>query len=268
MDTVDTRDIYRARDDLGSLWTNFEETLVPETAQLLNTAYTLIVIVPRENNLSTQLTPILIDENIENSERTNYIRRFLIETMVGLLMDMGVVINKEYVDLDSLKDLINILDTLYTTDQVEDVLGIIYILDNETYSNKDKLITTIVKTLELDEEGQLEYIIEDVSADVIKGLYIGFGAIDIDDVDYLNPEVRDRIRKNRLFLQGTLASQHITNGGGVGFSFEAYTNLFINEIGIILIKDKEQYFKEVLALLLISSETTGEIENIFEQLAK
>lgn len=267
-DYIDITDYKAASDDLQSIWLNFEDSLRYEQTIPLNTAYNLISITLKENSLSNFITTILSDNNTTLATKHQLIIKTLLEALVEVLSSMGIILNPEYIDISSLPDLNNILNTLFSTDDIDDVLGLINILDNETFDNKDKLINVIVKTLDLEDEGNLPYIIESVSADVIKGLYIGLGAINIDDGDYVNPEVASRIRKNKTFLAGTLAGNHIINGGGVGASYIALSNLFINELGQILLDNKKQYYKEILSICLISSMTPIEIEEGFEVMIK
>lgn len=267
-DYIDIREYRAAVDDLQSLWLNFEDSLRYEQTIPLNTAYNLISITLRENSLSAFMTTILSDNNTTLSTKHQLIIKTLLEALVELLSSMGIILNKDYIDISSLDDLNNILNMLYSTDDVDDVLGLIDILDNDTFDNKDKLISAIVKTFDLDDEGNLPYIIEDVSADVIKGLYIGLGALTIDDGDYVNPDVAKRIKKNKTFIGGTLAGDHILNGGGAGVSYVALTNLLVNELGVILLEDKARYYKEILAICLISSMTSIEIQEGYEVLIK
>lgn len=267
-DYVDITDYKAAQDDLGSLWLNFEECLLVEQAIVFNTAYNLISVTLKENALPPLLTTILSDNNIDTPTRINTVRRTLIEGMVELLCEMGIIIDKDYVTLDSMQELCNILNVMYSTDEIEDVLGLIDILDNETYDNKEKLITVIKRWLDLDDDGDMQYLIDDVSGETIKGLYIGLGVLTIDDADYINPDVAKRIKANKTFLGGTLAGSHVLNGGGIGMSFEVLSNLFINELGICLANDKKQYLNEIMGLLLISSQTNNEIQSGYEALIK
>lgn len=259
-----------ATEDMGALWLNFTDLLIPEQADILNRAYDLVTLSLNENMLSVTVSTILIDESLETTNQVNLIKKTLLDAVVEILTKMGVIINVDFVDLDELTPLSDILDVLYSTDQIDDVLGLIDILDNETYDNKDKLIQVILRFLQKEsfESDSLDYIIEEVSGDVIKGLYIGLGVYTVEDGDYINPDIAKRIKANKEFLQGTRANTHILDGGGVGLSYEIYTKLFINDIAVFLTDSTKRYMEEMMAICLISSLTNVEIEDGFESLIK
>lgn len=265
---IDRTGLTAARDDLGSVWENFEDGLIPEQADQLNYAYNLISAGFKENSLSLMISTFLIDENIESATRINLIRRTLITGIIELLNQVGIIIDLDYVTLDSLAALSVVLDTLYQTERVEDVYGVMDILDNETYDNKDKLIATIntVMGLEETDDSELLYLIQEVSGDTIKGLYLGLDESDDDNGDYLNPDIARRIKANRTFLTGTLAASHIVNGGQAGLPYLTLFRLLIDKMEPVILDDKRRYLKEILAICLISSMTSHEIEEGYEEM--
>lgn len=263
-DYIDFTQIYAARDDLGTTWLDFEDTLVREQAIIFNTAYNLISLSLKENSLSTIITTILNDEEIDLNNKIIVIRKTLVEGLIELSRQLGIILNLDYIDLDSLQSLCEIINTLISLDGSDDVLGLTYILDNETYDNKDKLIECIIRVNGLDDEGMLPYMIEEVSGSTIKGLYYGLNQFDIEDGEYVNPDITRRIKQNKLFLAGTLAENHIINGGGVGLEFSLLMNHFIHQLSPLLMGDKKAYLKEILGLCLISSLTSVEIQEGFE----
>lgn len=269
-DFVNMDELNVAYTDMGSLWLNFTDGVIPEQADIINRAYNLISLVLKENALPTIISTILIDENMEISNKVNLVKKSLLDGMVELLSEMGIIFNLDFIGLDELTPLSDILDVLYSTDEIDDVLGLIDILDNETFDNKDKLIRVILRFLQKEsfESDSFDYIIEEVSGDVIKGLYIGLGVYTVEDGDYINPDIARRIRANKEFLEGKLANRHILNGGGVGLSYEVYTKLFINDIAEYLTDSSHRYMEEMMGICLISSLTNIEIEEGFEAMIK
>ncbi|MGL4382903.1 MAG: hypothetical protein ACRCTA_04215, partial [Bacilli bacterium] len=84
--------------------------------------------------------------------------------------------------------------------------------------------------------------------------------------DIIEPSLAKRIRLNKELLKGTLAHEHINNGGCPGVSFSALNNIFINELGNLMIGDMSIYFKNMLALMLISGLTNKQILESYEVL--
>lgn len=267
-DYIDFAQIYAARDDLGTTWLDFEDALVKEQAIIFNAAYNLISLSLKENSLSTIIMTILNDEEIDLNNKIIVIRKTLVEGLVELARQLGIILNLEYVDLNSLQSLCEIINTLISLNESDDVLGLTYILDNETYDNKDKLIEIVVRVNGLDDEGMLPYMIEEVSGSTIKGIYYGLNQFDIEDGDYVNPDITRRIKQNKLFLAGTLAERHILNNGGTGLEFSILVNHFITPLTPLLVHDKKAYLKEILGLCLISSLTNVEIKEGFETTIK
>lgn len=269
-DYVDITNTKVAVDELGELWLNFEECLVPETAIIFNTSYNLITLAVRESTLPLDITTLLIDETQDVPNLVNGVREIFLIFLCDVLVEMGIIIDKDHVDGDSLPYLNNILNVIYSTDGSDDVMGLLWVLENETYTNKDRLVEVIKRLYDLDDDEAYPDIIGDVSADVIKGLMMALGADrdEGDDKEYMNPEIVKRVRDNRPFIKGTFAEEHILNGGVVGLSYEALSNMFINDIAKIMAEQKKDYYKQILALLVISSMTNEQIESGYEAMIK
>lgn len=258
-----------ATEDLGELWTNFENCNGPETTKLFNTAYNLIASAVQDSGLSDDINIKLIDETLDIPQLVNEIRNIFLMHLVDLANTIGIIIDKEYVDSNSLPDLILILNTITQTDIEEDSMGLLYVLDNETLDNKDKYIKLITKINSLDDEGMLPYIIKSVSSDVIKGIYIGLGGMDEDDKEYINEDVAIRIKNNKEFLKSTLGGEHIIDGGIVGLPFESLSRIFDDRLASTLLNNGLiDYFKQTLSLSIISSMTDNEIKEGFEVMIK
>ena len=128
---IDLGDRNLAVENLGDMWQDFAARLMPEAAILFKDAYNLISISLPENGNDIQITNILIDETLETSDTVMHIRKLLIDSIVDCLQMMGIIIDYDYVSPDSLKDLVHILDTIYTLDGLDDLMQLVEILDDE-----------------------------------------------------------------------------------------------------------------------------------------
>lgn len=258
-----------AIDELGDSWKHFEQLLTPETATLFNATYNLITLAVKECSLSLDITDLFVDESLDTSSLVNSVRELFIKYVVDILGNMGIIIDKDKVSLSSLPILNSILNIVFILDDCEDVMGLIYVLENQELSPKEQLVTVIQKVYDLNDSEDYNDIIRDCSSDVIKGLLIGLGVLNIDDSDeYINPFIANRIKSNLSFLKGTLAEKHIKDGGGVGLSYDSLHKLYINDLAIVTTNDTKQYFKEIIGLLIISSLTNEEIEEGYESMIK
>lgn len=269
-DYIDDTNLKVAIDELGDLWFSFEECLVPETAIIFNKSYNLIVMSVKDCALSLDISTLLVDESQDIPSVVNNIRETFLVYLVDILTNMGIMIDKEHVDPDSLPYLNTILETIYTTDGMEDVMGLIYVLENETFTNKERVIEVIKRVHDLDDDEVYPDLIRDISADVVKGLMMGLGADTdaTDDREVANEEVTKRVKANREFLKGTLAATHVINNGAMGLSYQVLSDMFINDLAKLIVGEKRDYYKNILAMLLISSMTNEEIESGYEGMIK
>lgn len=267
-DYIDDTNLKVAIDELGDLWFSFEECLVPETAIIFNKSYNLIVMAVKDSALSLDISAILTDGTQDIPSVVNNVRETFLVYMCDILNNMGIIIDKEYVDGDTLPYFNVILDTIYLTDGMDDVMGLIYVLENETFTNKERVIEVIKRIHDLDDDEIYPDLIRDVSADVIKGLLMGLGADKEDDREVANEEVIRRVKKNREFLKGTLAGTHVINNGPMGLSYQVLSDMFINELAKLIVGEKKDYYKNILGMLVISSMTDEEIESGYEAMIK
>lgn len=258
---IDLGDRNLAVENLGEMWQDFAARLMPEAAILFKDAYNLISISLPENGNDIQITNILIDESLETSDTIMHIRKLLIDSIVDCLQMMGIIIDYDYISPDSLKDLVHILDTIYTLDGMDDLMQLVEILDDELIDAKERFIRVIEK---VDPDYDLEnfpYMIKEVSPNVTKGILIGLNILDNDDTEYMEPTIKRRVQTNKEFLKETLGWEHIINGGASTLSLEVLMTLFVSDLGIKLTENKLDYFKNVLSLMLISDLTDGQIKS-------
>lgn len=258
---IDLGDRNLAVENLGEMWQDFAARLMPEAAILFKDAYNLISISLPENGNDIQITNILIDESLETSDTIMHIRKLLIDSIVDCLQMMGIIIDYDYVSPDSLKDLVHILDTIYTLDGMDDLMQLVEILDDELIDAKERFIRVIERVEPDYDLENFPYMIKEVSPNVTKGILIGLNILDNDDTEYMEPTIKRRVQANKEFLKETLAWEHITKGGASTLSLEVLMTLFVSDLGIKLTENKLDYFKQVLSLMLISDLTDGQIKS-------
>lgn len=258
---IDLGDRNLAVENLGDMWQDFAARLMPEAAILFKDAYNLISISLPENGNDIQITNILIDESLETSDTVMHIRKLLIDSIVDCLQMMGIIIDYDYVSPDSLKDLVHILDTIYTLDGMDDLMQLVEILDDELIDAKERFIRVIERVEPDYDLESFPYMIKEVSPNVTKGILIGLNILDNDDTEYMEPTIKRRVQANKEFLKETLAWEHITKGGASTLSLEVLMTLFVSDLGIKLTENKLDYFKQVLSLMLISDLTDGQIKS-------
>ncbi len=258
---IDLGDRNLAVENLGEMWQDFAARLMPEAAILFKDAYNLISISLPENGNDIQITNILIDESLETSDTVMHIRKLLIDSIVDCLQMMGIIIDYDYVSPDSLKDLVHILDTIYTLDGMDDLMQLVDILDDELIDAKERFIRVIERVEPNYDLENFPYMIKEVSPNVTKGILIGLNILDNDDTEYMEPTIKRRVQANKEFLRETLAWEHITKGGASTLSLEVLMTLFVSDLGIKLTENKLDYFKQVLSLMLISDLTDSQIKS-------
>lgn len=174
---IDLGDRNLAVENLGEMWQDFAARLMPEAAILFKDAYNLISISLPENGNDIQITNILIDESLETPDTVMHIRKLLIDSIVDCLQMMGIIIDYDYVSPDSLKDLVHILDTIYTLDGMDDLMQLVEILDDELIDAKERFIRVIERVEPNYDLENFPYMIKEVSPNVTKGILIGLNIL-------------------------------------------------------------------------------------------
>lgn len=262
-DVIDIENEDFALSDIGEMWADFCLTCSEQSAIQFKTAYNLITLSFPDNNLGNDITNILIDESIETVDKVSHVRKILIYGLIDCLNVLGITIDLDYTEPNSLKDISLILDTLYTADGFEDVLSLNTILENEELDSKGRFIE-VIKKLYPDYDAEcFDYLIKDVTPIVIKGILVGLNILSSDDDEYLEPSLKKRMVNNKVFLKGTLAERHIIDGGGFGLELENLTRMLVNELGQEMVNSPEKYLKEILGLMIIANLSDVQIESQF-----
>lgn len=256
-------------ENLGEYWEDFIARCIPEHGTLYNESYNLIAISFPDSFIDNTLTQLFIDEGLDTSELMAHVRLLFINTLCDALQMMGIYVDKDYIDMNSLEELKCILDTIYLADGLTDLIGLVDVLQSEEMETIERFIRTVRLVSPEYEFNDMESYIKDVSPNVIRGLLIGLNIIDEDDTTYVDHTVKARIKENKAFLIGTFGGSHIVNGGQAGLDIDAYMRLFTNELAMALVdNNKQSFLSQVLSLMVISSLSDQQIVGQFSSLVE
>lgn len=255
-------------ENLGEMWNDFILRCTPEQAKLFNESYNLITISFPDSYIDSTLTHLFIDESMDTSDLMAAVRELFINTVIDALQIMGIIIDKDYVEMNSLSLLNQVLDTIYLADGITDLIGLADLLNYEDWTAKDRFIGVMKMISPENDYELLDYIVSDVSINTIRGLLVGINVIDEDDKKFVDPQLTKRVKANKPLLLQTLAFKHINDGGGLGQNIDTYLNLFINDLGTILMEGAPGYMKHVLGLMIISNLTDAQIHKQFNTLSE
>lgn len=267
-DMIDLTNADLGIENLGEIWKDFTERCTPEQAKLFTESYNLIAISFPESFIDSTLTHLFADDGLDTSDLMAHVRLLFINTICDALQMMGIFVDKDYMDMNSLEAIKRILDTIYLFDGMTDLIGLVDVLNNESLDCKERFISVVRMTHGQFPFDDMESYIREVSTNTIRGIMIGLNIIDEDNTVWVDHVLRQRIQDNKQWLIGTLANEHITNGGGIGLEIENYLKLFHSKLALSLINSPLDYLKQVLSLMIISSLTDGQISGQFHALTE
>lgn len=265
---IDLTNVDLGVENLGEMWEDFIARCAPEHATLFNESYNLIALSFPDSFIDSTLTHYFIDEGLETAEVIAHVRQLFIDSIIDALQIMGIIVDKDYIEMNSLEELKNVLDTIYLFDGLTDLIGLVDILRDEEMDCRDRFIAVVQKTQPQYDMSNMEYFIKDVSPNVIRGILIGLNLIDEDDDTEVDHVIRDRIRNNKTFIAPLFGGMHVSNGGGVGQVIDAYMKLFMSDLARVLVENKFLYLQHVLSLMLISSLSDAEINGQYHALVE
>lgn len=267
-DMIDLTNVDLGVENMGEMWVDFIARCTPYQATLFNESYNLIAISFPESFIDNTLNQLFIDETLDTSELMAHVRVLLINTIIDALQMMGIIIDKDFIELNSLVELKSILDTIYLFDGLTDLLGLVEVLNNEEQDCKDRFIQVVEMTQPQYDISNAMYFIKEVSPNTIRGILIGLNVIDEDDATYVDHTIRDRIKANKVWLGGTLGGKHIIEGGGGGQLIDGYLKIFMSDLAKDLATNPFDYLKNVLSLMLISALSDAAIHGQFSSLVE
>lgn len=267
-DMIDLTNTDLGVENLGEMWQDFISRCTPEHGTLFNESYNLIALSFPNSFVDSTLMHMFVDESIDTSDLMAHVRKLFIDSIIDCLQIMGIIIDKDYLEMNHLNELKIILDTIYLADGMTDLIGLVDVLNDSEMEPKERFIEVVALAQPQYDLEQLPYIIKDVSTNVIRGLLIGLNIIDEDDNEWIDPTLQKRIKANKISLAGTLAGKHIIDGGGVGLVMESYMDLFTSDLGVMLIESTRLYMTNVLGLMLISSLTDDQIHAQYNSLVE
>lgn len=263
---IDLTNVDLGVENMGEMWSDFIVRCTPEQAILFNESYNLIAISFPESFIDNTLTQMFIDEALDTSELIAHVRTLFLETLLDTLQMMGIKVDRDFIEMNHLRDIKCILDTIYLFDGLTDLLGLVDIINNEEMDCKERFIAIVRMTQPQFDLDDMESYIEEVSANTLRGILIGINVIDEDDTEHVDHTIRDRIRANRQWLVGTLGEQHIVDGGGPGQNIDGYMKIFMSSLANLLVTDPMAYLRNVLSLMLVSNLSDAEIDGQFASL--
>lgn len=265
---IDLTNVDLGIENLGEMWEDFIARCIPEQATLFNESYNLITLSFPDNFIDSTITHMLVDEAMDTSDLMAHMRLLFINSIIDALQIMGIIVDKDYLEMNSLEELKNVLDTIFVFDGLTDLIGLVDVLNNEEMDCKERFIQVVNMTQPQFDMSNMDYFIKDVSPNVIRGILIGLNIIDEDDTVYMDHTIKTRIKNNKMFLSGTFGGQHIINGGGVGQVIDGYMKLFMSDLAKVLVEDKLAYLRYVLSIMLISSLSDDQIIGQFNSLVE
>lgn len=267
-DMIDLTNVDLGVENLGEMWVDFIARCTPHQATLFNESYNLIAISFPESFIDSTLNQMFIDESLDTSELMAHVRMLFIDTIIDALQMMGILIDKDYIELNSLSELKSVLDTVYLFDGLTDLLGLVQILNDEEQDCKDRFIQIVQMTQPQYDMSNMEYFIKEVSPNTIRGILIGLNIIDEDDTEWVDHTIRDRIKMNKIWLGDTYGGQHIINGGGVGLNIDGYLKVFMSDLAKDMATSPYSYLKNILSLMIISSLSDEQIHGQYSSLVE
>ncbi|AEV89528.1 putative virion structural protein [Pseudomonas phage OBP] len=268
-DMIDLTNVDLGAENLGDMWLDFIARVHPAQATLFIESYNLITLSFPDSYIDSTLEHLFIDEGLDTADLIAHVRKLFIDTFIDALQIMGIIIDKDFLTMDHLEPLKIVIDTIYLFDGMTDLIGLVDVLDDDEADCKERFLK-IVRLTQPQYENKLddmEYFIEDVSMNTIRGIKIGLNLIDEDDDQVLDHVLKQRIIRNKQFLVKTFAGTHIANGGGVGLNIDVYFTLFANELALSLVDEEPiVYLGMVLSLMIISDLSDKEIFGQFTAL--
>lgn len=248
-------------ENLGLEWVKLLSSQHEELATLFRNAYNLIMEATPNDDFNIKLTNILIREDIVAAEKVLLIRKELVVKITIILQLMGVTVDKDYIDLNSLSVLYKIFNSFYLLNGIDDVIGVSDIIENTHQTAKDRFIE-ILELLYLEDLDELNDIIEYVEPNVLRGILIGLQFLDEDSNDYIDPSLKTRITNNVNYIINTLGHRYIKDGGTIGLKSEHMLTFFECDLTNIIMESKPEYIKNLISVLIISSASDEEIVKI------
>lgn len=242
----------------GNSWVEFSETIPPVHVETHENGIAIILEAFPDSLLPTQIIELVVDEQLDAQMRSVALRHVIYQNISELINKMGVVLNKDYLEIHHLPLLYQIAEFMFRVTEIEDSFQTVMpqLLASDTHP-KYRFINALAKVIFDEEEpdiSELEYIIDDVSEVTLKDLCDSIAQVDNQDIPPEN--IIDRVVAAREALDGSLGFQHVRNGGGLGSPIDSYMNFFNPELSALLgaesLESFVEYGKHVISLYLIS----------------
>lgn len=267
---------------VGGSWSEFKNMLTEAQSKVLIDGFNLILLssipefdfeTPYDNYnipdtvVTTAIQDILIADDLDVNGIKQEIFILCINNIINLVKDLGVTLHEDEIVMDHLPELIRIAKLFYDLREVDELYDIYQVLSSKDIPPKERFINTfsIFYGEEVD-TSTIEQLIEEVSEMSTEVLLEGINITEDDTIVINPPSIVKRIRDNKELLIGTLAGEHLINGGSIGGSLNSHLS-FHGEALEELIKQSAEddkyllkYAKEVTGLFLISDINTESLE--------
>lgn len=266
---------------VGGIWDEFKNLITPPQSKLLTKGFNLIILgsipdmdfsnmddfdqLPDTVILNT-LPEILLSEEHDITDKKKAVYALLTNNIIEQLSDLGFKLDVEYLSIQALPDLIDLLDFFYILEGYEDLIGLRELLDSQDVEPKERFLTALRAYYgELFDTGNLEYLIEDVSEFTLTALINALKRANGEEEETDTPETfKDRIVNNKDLFKECFVTQHVRMGGALGSTLPSLMSFFSTQLGELLDNPTEDnlysYSEAVILIHLISEENDHRIK--------
>lgn len=256
------------REAVGDSWSEFITTVPKEHTALYERGIATVLFAYPDTLMITQIIELVGDESLSPEDKGMSLRYVLLEQLVDIINKMGVWLNKDYISIDHLIELMNMAEFFYTVGDIQDANNTIlpFLLATDT-DPKYRLLNCLGKALYDDTEtpdvSEYEWLIEDVAEATLKSLADSLTGTDYEEIPPTS--VIDRVKSNRDTYDNTLGYEFIKKGGSPCSAVETYLNYYASHLTALLTNDDiesaVQYGKEIISLHLISDYNDSQLED-------
>lgn len=275
-DNEDLLSIY-----VGELWDEFKYHIPEEQSKTLVTGFNLIIIssVPEEDFTLGELpdyTPetvvlsvlpnILLDETLDTPNKKEVVYLLLINNIIELLEKLGIKFEEDYVNLESIDNLITLLDFFFVLDDYEDLIGLKDLLTSDDIDQKDRLLDALElyhgESFDIE---PLTYLISDVSDLTLTTLADSLKReLGQEDEEIIPISFKERIKNNKHLFVDNFVTEHVKFGAELGSPITNLFAFFANQIAELVDNPTEdnlvEYARCLAQMYLISDENDSAIK--------
>lgn len=266
---------------VGGIWDEFKNLIPAPQSKLLTKGFNLIIVgsIPEmdfsnmddfdqlpDTVILNTLPEILLSEEHDITDKKKAVFGLLTNNIIEQLTDMGFKLDPEYLSLQALPALIDLLDFFYILEGYEDLIGLKEILDSQDIQPKERFLIALHTYYgESFDTGSLEYLIEDVSEFTLTALINALKRASGEEEEDETPiSFKMRIVNNKHLFKDCFVTQHIRMGGALGSSLPSIMSFFSTQLDKLLDNPTDDnlysYSEAVILIHLISEENDTNIK--------